>query len=123
MNHLLAPSPQSHPCHPRDPAQNALPILLIGWTALSKLTKDPIFNSIKEVFLKVSGDNPTVKSWLVKSVTVKQVPLTAILSPKFTPSSTVSAPILSSTPPSLLSPKFCTLPISSTMPVKRDLIG
>lgn len=53
------------------------------------------------------------------SVTVRHVPFTAMLSPRFTPSRTVEAAILRSTPPCGEMPSCLTVPISSTMPVKR----
>ncbi|KAF7822989.1 Riboflavin synthase [Senna tora] len=98
-------------------------LLILGVNALSKLTSDPGSNSINEVFLSVSGDNPTVKSdsSVSKSVTVRHVPLTAILSPRFTPPRTVVAAIFKSNPPSSVVPICLIEPISSTMPVKRHL--
>ncbi|KAJ4729816.1 hypothetical protein OWV82_002536 [Melia azedarach] len=76
--------------------------------------------SLKEVFLKVSGYNPTVKSSSPNSDTVRQVPLAAILSPRRTSCRTVFARIFMSNPPSLKTTNCLTSPDSSTMPVKRD---
>lgn len=53
------------------------------------------------------------------SVTVRHVPLTAMLSPRLTPSRTVFALTFKSKPPSGDAPICFTVPISSTRPVKR----
>ncbi|CAK8571551.1 unnamed protein product [Lathyrus sativus] len=72
-------------------------------------------------FRSVSGAKPTVKSEVSvsNSVTVRHVPLTAMLSPRLTPSRTVVALTFKSKPPSGDAPICLTVPISSTRPVKR----
>lgn len=77
---------------------------------------------MREVLRSVSGANPTVKTLLSNWVTVRQVPLTAMLSPRWTPPRTVEAEMVMSKPPSWAKPRSLTWPISSTMPVKRDRI-
>lgn len=63
-----------------------------------------------------------MKTLLSNWVTVRQVPLTEMLSPRWTPPSTVEAEMVMSKPPSGEKPRFLIWPISSTMPVKRDRI-
>jgi len=53
-------------------------------TDLSKLTFEPSLRLPKFVLRNVSGATPTLKDDLSNSVTVRQVPLTEILSPSAT---------------------------------------
>jgi len=104
------------------PCTKCPPMRLVGVTARSRFTSDPGSSSDSDVLRSVSGDSPTVKSETLpsNSVTVRHVPFTAILSPRLTPSRTVEAAILRSKPPCGAVPSCLTVPISSTMPVKRQ---
>lgn len=80
--------------------------------------------SVKVVNLSVSGDTPTVNSedLVLYSVTVRHVPLTAMLSPRFIPWRTVLPLILILKLEPLVceSPMCLISPISSTIPVNID---
>ncbi len=60
-------------------------------TARSKLTGESFFSSPRFVRRRVSGATPTVKEEEVKDVTVRQVPFTDILSPRWASSRTGEA--------------------------------
>ena len=87
--------------------------------ALSKFTRLPCLNRLRAVLFHVSFITSTVKDCRVKQVTVRQIPLTAMLSPKC-----ISSNIFEALMDSLqLQVSFCilsTLPISSIIPVNMD---
>ena len=93
-------------------------------SARSRFTGEWTDNSPREVLRRVSGAKPTEKLEAVTSnrVTVRHVPFTEMLSPRFTPSRTLPAEMVISNP-SPAGPTCSTLPTSSTIPVKRDRIG
>ncbi|KAL4585075.1 hypothetical protein LXL04_009689 [Taraxacum kok-saghyz] len=110
----ISPVPSTCPC------TKCPPIRVEGFTALSKLTTEPFSSSINDVFLNVSGAKPTLNSNRSESnsVTVKHVPFTAMLSPRFTSSRTVGEWItMSYDSPDSSKPSSLTFPISSTIPL------
>ena len=88
--------------------------------ALSKFTLLPVFRLFKDERLKVSCITSALKNWLSISVTVKQIPFTAMLSPIFVSSKTFVAPIVNIAE---LADFFMllTVPISSIIPVNISL--
>src|SRR5690606_7989266 len=60
------------------------PSLLLAVRAFSRFTRLPFFSACKVVSCRVSADTSAAKPWLPSSTTVRQAPLTAILSPALT---------------------------------------
>ena len=56
---------------------------MLAETARSRFTFEPVVKEPKFVRRRVSGATPTVKEEVVKVVTVRQVPFTLMLSPRW----------------------------------------
>ena len=84
--------------------------------ARSRLTREPGARADREVLRRVSCMTSAVKAPLSMPVTVRQIPLTAMLSPILVPSRTLCAPILRTADawPLRISRM---VPVSSTIPV------
>ena len=87
----------------------------VGLIARSRFTFAPGRSRAREVRRTVSGMTSAVKAPSDRAVTVRQTPLTAMLSPTAVPSSTFSARIHRE-----LALTARTMPVSSMMPVNMD---
>ena len=105
-----SPTPSTWPCTMWPPSR------VCGVTARSRLTRSPGREPASDVLSSVSAITSAVQVPSVRSVTVRQQPLTAIESPRRVPSSTVAA-LMESRRASPCSSIAATVPSSSTMPV------
>ena len=87
--------------------------------ARSRLTRSPLFRVPRLEWRRVSTETSKAISRSATLVTVRQTPLTAILSPSLHPSRISMAPIRNSPEPPVRL-ELITEPISSMMPVNID---